>query len=776
MRATDRFVEASASFLTRHRTVIAWSVILPVSLFSFFALSIRFENSVESFISPHDPDRAYYNAFKREFGDDQPIVLAIPLGDVFTRENLEKLDSVSKGLADIPLVRKVRSVTKTQDIVGTEGGFEVLPFIDKIPEDPAKLRALKISALANPLYKIDLISPDGSIASIMIEPETSPREDRYKEIVRGIRKVMERSALRGKEFYLAGDPLVELQMTEDMWKDLKTFIPATYGCLFLLLLFLFRSVKATLLLLAVISLCMGWLMGFMGASGIPMNAVTVGLPSLMLCISVLDCIHIFAAYCRFRSEELTAEQSIESALRENIEPCWLTTLTTVVGFICLCVSELIPIRQFGFLGACSILAAYPISLATLPYFMGLIRRKLPLSEKSPGRNFLLERLPAFSMKVPAGLMIAALAAAIGISAWGAGRIRVETNHLKFLRERSPVRIASDYIESRLGGVSPLEIIVETPADDMIKEPRVLKEIDRFQQFMESLPEVDKTVSPVQFIKEMHQAMNEERPDFYFIPDSRNLIAQYLLTYSFSGRDNDLDDFVDYTYRKARIRGRMKQQSSAQLRSTLAAIDSFARSNFSPDLKVRITSHSLLQANMVDILVKGQVGGLGTELLLMMLIFSLVHGSWLVGLFSLLPNILPLIFSAGFMGFAGISLNAGTAMTMGIAFGLVVDDTVHFFHHAARRMREKGDIAGITRRIFESVGLPVLFTSLLLTAGFGILVFGQSYLTLLFGMICSFTILSALLCELVISPFLLRFSLLQRGLRRNDNKRRHHEHA
>ncbi|MCM8775824.1 MAG: efflux RND transporter permease subunit [Candidatus Omnitrophica bacterium] len=753
------------SGFVRYRKINAWSTFLAVGLLVMFIPRIRFENSVESFFPRKDPARNYYNQFKEIFSDDQLIVLVIPMGDVFTKESLTIIDDLSKKIEGLPLIRKVSSITEAQDIVGSEEGFEVLPFIEKIPEDSGELAQLKKSALANPLYQLDVVSADGKIASLMIQPRYVSDPDRYKKIMDQVRAILDQSPLRGREYYIAGEPLVELQMTQDMWKDLGVFLPLTYLCLALLIFLLFRNLQSVFILNVVITLCIGALMGLIGALGMTMNAVTVGLPSLILCIASLDGIHILGLYRFYLSKHHSPQKALEMSLAESLVPCFLTSVTTVVGFQSMAVSDLVPIRQFGILGGLATALAYPICVLTMPYLMQLVPVHFTVQAFHKEQNILMpffRRIQKWYERK--WLMTFFILSIVGISLAGISRIRVETNHLKFLRKHSPVKIATEYIQKNIAGIMPLEITVETPQEDAAKEPRILKQIEKLQNFLVTLPKVDKSVSMVQFIKEMHQAMNNEDPDFYFIPDSRELIAQYILTYSFSGRDNDLDDFVDYNYRIARIRGRMEQQSSAELKVTLGAIQNFIKKNFDPDLKVRITSHSLLQANMVDTLVEGQIGGLTLEFFLMILIFAWAHRSLVIGLFSLVPNVIPLMTTAGLMGWTGISLNAGTAMTVCIAFGLVVDDTIHFFHHARECLKKETNPSWVTLKIFEVVGSPVLFTSALLTSGFVILVFGQSLLTVAFGILCAFAIVWALVCELFITPFLItRVRLFRQAL-------------
>ncbi len=753
-----------AAWLVRHRKKCLIPVVLFAVGFSSLMFRISFESSVESFYPQSDPALVTYRAFKAEFGDDQLIGVAIPVGDVFTKETLEHIDELSLSIEKLPLVRKVHSITETQDITGSAEGFEVGSFIEKIPEAPEKLAALRASALANPLYQVDLVSLDGKIACLLIEAKKDTDPDRYKTIITQVRTLLQDSPLGRRPHYFAGSPLVELEMTEGMWQDLFTFMPLTTVLLILIFVAYYRSLRVSFLLTFAISLCLGVTAGLIGVLG-RMNAVTVGLPSLMLSVATLDCVHIFNLYRIQWGEVRDRDEALRRALRMSLVPCLLTSLTTAAGFFSICTSALVPIRQFGFLAACSALAAYPISFLTMPCLLSWLA---PASIRAPGGDqpwlgHGLDRIRGAMPQGPvaAGLLLVLL---VGLSAAGMSRIEVETNHLKFLKDGSEVKKGNAFTEKHLAGLGPLEVLVKAPKEGGIKDPKVLRQMERFQADIVALPTVDKSVSLVQFVKEMHQAFNAEDPAYYALPDTRNLVAQYILMYSFSGRDNDLDDFVDYHYQTGRIRVRLSSRSSKEVAADLEQIRALAATHFSPELKVDITSHTVIQSNMVATLVRGQVYGLALSFLIIFLTISAIHRSWIIGLFSLIPNLIPLLTAAGLMGWMGISLNAGTAMTACIALGLVVDDTIHFLHHIRRELVTNRPTLAV-QRVLRMVSPAVTVTSLVLAVGFGVMLFGHSLIIMQFGFLCVVMIGGAWICDLLLLPILIeRFERFQNALR------------
>ncbi len=746
------FADKVATFLVTHRKRNAWCTIIFVLLLSCFATRIVFENSIESFLPESDPARISYANFKQEFGDDQIMLLAIPMGEVFTFEHLNAIKQITEQIEELPLVKKVRSITNTQDIAGSESGFEVETFLKDIPNDAQQLKKMRTQALNNPLYQIDLIALDSKTASIVVEAEVSEDDARYKEIRDGVTEIMADTPYSDTYFF-AGDPIVELQMTNDMWRDLGVFIPLTYLCLAVVLFLAFRDLQGVVVPLIIVALGTGALQGFAGLVGITMNVVTVGLPSLMLCIGILDCVHILTVYRKERSLGEDETTAIQAAVAYNLKPCFFTSVTTAIGFLSISVNELTPIREFGFLAAYCTTIIYPICFLIIPYLLERIPTKNFDTDPTQWKVAVLIRW-VLRAHMARKTILFSVVAILAVSAFSSRNVVVETSNLKFLRKSNPVRISADFIEANLGGITPIEIVITADDEGAMKNPAILAQIDQLQQFMTGLKYIDKTISPVQFIKDMHQSMNNENPEFYRIPENRDLIAQYILTYSFSGRDNDLDDYVDYSYRIARIQGRVQHVGSAKLVKLIEQIERYIEQHFDSSLKIDVTSRSALEANMVNSLVRGQIKGLAIGIGIMLAIIAVIHRSLLVGVVSLIPNTIPLIVAAGVMGAFEIPLNAGTAMTACIALGLIVDDTLFFLHYARKNSQADQEPEVLVRKTLSFVGVPVLYTSLLLTLGFVILVFGQSNASVYFGVLCATAIAVALLADLFVLPMLL----------------------
>lgn len=742
----DRLVQ----FLCTRSRSNALLAIAAIALFSLFACRIEFENSVESLLSASDPEISDYQNFKRQFGEDQILAIAVPMGDVFTKENIGLLARMSSKIAALPDVRKVRSLATAQDIVGSDGSFEVIHFMDKVARHPHDLASLKAETLANPIYLKDLVSSDGKIASLLIEANKGTGRDKYKHIVDSVHAIM--ADLHVKEYHFAGNPIVELQMTRDMWHDLETFIPLTYVLLFGLLYFFFRNVHIPLLALFVVTLNSGFLLGLMGALGITMNGVTVGLPSLLMCIAVLSSMHMLTAYRLALARNPDHGTAMREALVHILKPCFITTLTTAAGFATISITEVVPLQQFGLVGAAATIAAYVICVLVMPFLLGLIpTERLLVSERENGwwRVLFGALVPLYRNRYVLPLCAGAI---LAMSVYQIPKLHMETVFLNFMNDDSTIRKSTNYIQDNLGGVGSLEIVLSSGTADGVLQPEALRHIQDFQKFMDHVPGVDKTISIVEFIKKINQAANNGDPAFYVIPPSFDQVAEYIFTYSMAGRNNDLDDFVDYEYKTTRIRVRVSQTTSVALQTTLAQIRAYADAHFKSGLQVKITSYSVIQASMMDKLIRGQLFGLGGAVLMIFAAFLIVSRSLFVAACSLVPHVLPLLCAACLMGMMGMSVNVGTAVIAGITFGLVVDDTIHFLYTARRAAARGGDPQQVIDTVFVELGPTIVYSSLILTTGFALLMLGNSFFTFSFGLLCAFSTLAAMACNTLFMPY------------------------
>ncbi|MEN5147938.1 efflux RND transporter permease subunit [Pseudomonas orientalis] len=741
---------ALVRYLVKWRTFNALFVIVFVLGLSPGLLDTRFDASIESFLPQGNVERLRYDSFKKVFGDDRMVVVALPRQVVFSPEVMGRLKAVTEQIEGMADVARATSIATVNIIYGQDQSIDILPAAQALAQPGSyDVRRITEKLLNSPLYQRDLISLDGQIPALLIEARTDSGEGKFERILSALDAQMIKAGF--PVFYVAGEPVVEHRVTSDMWSDLKTFIPLTSLVLFVLLMMLLRNLGDVLVVLTVVTLCVVLLLGAMGMLGVAVNAVTVGLPSVLMCIAVLDCLHILDTYRQALSNAATKVQAIERSLSVNIMPCFLTSATTAIGFLSLAVSEVAPIRAFGVIAALAAIAAYVISLMVMPSLLECIPARL--ARKVPDHRYAtwvrrLEPLYRSRRTLPVLTALVLLVALIPL-----GRLHVEASFLNFIDPTTPVRSSTDYIERQLGGVASLEVSLRTAEKGGVLEPAVLSEIVQLQAFIASLQGVDKSVSVVDFLKDIHREMNGGDARYYTLPQSREAAEQYVFTYSLAGPDNELKSFLDYDNQTTRIRIRMQQLPYVQMQQVIEALQTYTTQHSSPAFTYSLTSYSVIQAAMVQKMVQGMWWGIGFAIACMFAAFLMLTRSLWVSGIAVVANTMPLIVAFGVMGALGLSINIGTSMIACIIFGLVVDASLHCFYHV-KDFPLSATPEEMTRSIFEGVGEALLTGGLVLCSGFLVLVMGESYFTRLFGAFCALAILISVFCNAVGIPYLL----------------------
>ncbi len=746
-------MDAIIRFLINWRRFNALWVVLAVLAVAPGVLEMRFDASIDSFLPEGNLERQRYETFKQRFGDDRMIVVALPHQALSSDQQMARLQAVTQRLEDLPDVAKATSIASVNIILGQDQALDILPAAQALAESSSHDRQRVLDKLlGSPLYLRELVSPDGQVTAILIEAGPGNPEGKFERVLSGVQRIMADSGY--EQFHVAGEPVVEQQVTRDMWNDLQTFIPLTSLVLLLLLAVFLRNVGDVLVVLAVVTLCTLLLLGSMGRLGLPMNAVTVGLPSIMMCIAVLDCLHLLDTYRQGLNQGMPVLEAMRFSLRQNLMPCFLTSFTTAIGFLTLAVSEVAPIRAFGVIAAVAAIIAYVLSCLLMPFMLacapaGKARR---VDHKLHAR-WVQWLAPLYRSRRVLPLLTVVL---VGLAVLPIGRLHVEAAFLNFIDKSAPIKVSTDFIEKELGGVSSLEICLWTKEKGGVLEPQALREIAALQAFVSSIPGVDKSLSVVDFLKDIHREMNGGSIQYQVLPDTREAAEQYIFTYSLAGPDHELKRFVDYDNQFTRVRIRLQQMPQAQLQQVLDQVAEYLDRHPSV-FEHHLTSYSVMQTVMVKLLLDGMAWSILFAVASMAVAFYMLARSWSVAIIAVVVNIMPLVAVFGVMGALGLSINVGTSMIGCIMFGLVVDATLHCFYHA-RHAPTHLTAQQLVMRIFEDIGEALWIGALVLCVGFLVLGLGESYFTRLFGLFCALAILVSLLCNAVGIPYLIHHFL------------------
>jgi len=553
---------------------------------------------------------------------------------------------------------------------------------------------------------------------------------------------------------MAGWTFTNLALTQYMKKDLATFIPVTYIFIALAVFLFFGNLRLTLIAVVNISLCMGSTMGLFPILNITLNNITTIVPPLVMALALCDTVHIFSYLNKETFDRHPDKrQALAEILKKLVAPCFLTTLTTAVGFLSLYISDIPSIKEFALIASAGMVFEFFFAFTFLPAFMLLFDEK-----KLTGSLFRAGKRPLKMARYLDGIsvfvfthffkIVMTAVLVIGLSIWLAFKIPVETNLLEYFRADSPLRTSTRFVETELAGVSTLEISFAADTGQAFKQPENLKTIQTLQNHINSIAGVDKTLSFVDFVKDMHQSFHNEDPDFYRIPDQAALISQYLLIYE----SDDIRDFVNQAYDHARLSVRLSQHSTRDQADIIQNIRDFVEAEMdTTGMDIKVSGRALQDVNAIDALVSGQVYSLATAAAIIILIMFLVLKSVFLGFLSMLPNLFPIVLNFGIMGLFGIPLNTATALIAAVAIGIAVDDTIHFLTELKRNMGGNGHIRDAVRQTIQTKGRAIILSSLILGMGFGVMVFSSFVPTAYFGVLSANVMAMAVIGDVIVLP-------------------------
>ncbi len=723
-----------------------------------FSRDLEFNASIKSFIISDDPDYEFYRDYRTKFGQDEILVLAFEDDDIFTPGNIASIRRLTERIEALDNVYDVRSLTNVEYMKNSGDSFDVLPIVEEdLPNDAQEyLAAQKRIAVDNRILCQDIISGDARKTSILVTLAAMEDGYRYEREIREMERIIQEESKRtGKTIHFSGERYLDERFLRYMHRDLQVFIPLTCLVLGLLLYMIFRNVRDTVIGLTAISACLMCVMGLIPLTGWKMNSVTAGLPSLVLCIAVTDVVHIIHAYRRIIPASTDRFAALTQTLKEVTVPCFLTSLTTAIGFGSLILNSIRPIKGFGLLAALGVSICFIVCIIVVPVML-LLWKSRDVSgpaERSIVPSRVMGRLAELLIRRRRHVTYAVIVC-LAVMGSGMFMIKVQANRIRYLRTSSRPYRAVQFIDDNLAGTTELDVVIESGKDGTFKEPVTMRKVEALAVFLRGLPGIDKVICINDFIKDMNQAFHEDNPEYYRLPDTRDTVADFLLLYSMSGNRNELNRYNDYPYSRTRISVRTSEQNSARLDTLITSINAYLAEHFDTFLDAKLASVAVSNNNVFHYLVRGLMIGLVLAAVLVGLVMCLNFKSFYIGMICMIPNIVPLAACLGLLGWSGTWLEIATAMTFSIALGISVDDTIHLMSRFKLELSRTRDYHEAFRATMNNIGPALVETTIIIMGGFLILLCAGLKMNMTFGLLCAFIMLMALLSDLIVTPICL----------------------
>lgn len=756
-----------AHWAIHYRKVNIVAHLILVGVFAIGLMRLEFDTNMEIWFEQDAPALKAFKQLNESFGDHEMVLLLIEDREngVFSQKALETISRLTKELENTPHVNRVQSLITYQSIKGDADSLLIENLFDSndFPPSNEQLEQIKNEVLSDALAVGNIVNASGTVAALVGRIDHQEGSFLYKvEVAERLMPIIEAEQLRsGYEIFVGGAPMVDYAFYFYAMQDNKILLPILYLLVVTVLFFVFRAWRGVVFSLLVVAVTTAVTMGGIGLSGVRVNGMLAMVPMLLVAVCIADAVHIVVVFYEKLRHIGDRKRTAIEAIEDVFVPCFLTSVTTAIGFASLTLSPMPPLLYYGTFCSAGVLAAFEVSIVLLPGLLSIGRDYDVTSGEARGLGKVasggmtlafLRNMKSLAKRHP-GRVVGWCAAATVVFLAGALLLRTETVVIEFFRESSPVRYHADAIQKRLGGVTNLELFVDSGEEDAIKNPRLLRDVEKVQQYLDSIPEVSKTVSVVDFIKRMNQALNNEDSAFYRIPDDRNYIAQLLLLYSLSDPTEDLSDLVDYPYQLTRVTARVPYLSSQRNLEIVEGLNDFMKRE-TPHLKATLTGMIALFNGMGISIYETLKTSFLITIVTITLVIGLVFQSVRTAALSLAPNVLPVAWVLGLMGYAGIRLDVGTVMVAGIAIGIAVDDSIHFLSRYSEARRRGLDIDGAIDYVVQHSGRAIVFTSVILTGGFWMLTFAQFLPMAYFGLIAGVTIIIALFADVLLLPAIL----------------------
>jgi hypothetical protein len=705
-----------------------------------------------NYIDKNDPAVLAMEQAENRYGAQLLMLVAIENKDgIFNMSTLTKIERMAEGFEGIAGVDEVTSPLNAQLITGTEKAIKIETAAPNgiAPTTPEGIASYRERVMASNTVRDYLVATDGQAATISIRLKADADQ---MAVARDIIAIVDEYEDTDEQIYITGVPYMNVVLAELMWEDLRILLPLVIVLIVFVLYLGFRSLRGVLLPLLVVLLSTGWTLGIMAIFDIPVTIISFILPVILMAIGIAYCIHVLNYYYELNGNGIDRRTAVIETGLHMMAPVSMTGLTTVAGFLSLLNSFLGPQRQFGVFTAVGVCTAMVLSLVLIPALLALL--KTPRKKASPRQGgpitWVLSALEWVVIRHRRPVLVVSAILFVGFLA-GLPLLEIETSQQEFLGGDNPVVEAMGVMKRHFSGSEQLMIEIDTGKSDGLLDPTVLNEIVALQEFLEGQG-VKKTISLADLVREMNQKFHADDLAYYAIPDTPRQISQLLFFFSLQGGGLGTMALGDFS--AGEITGLYPMSESDEQIKLVRDVKEYLSDHFTGPVTARMVGPTQVQASLYSKIAQSQITSLGTSIVAAGLIVTLLMGSVIAGLISLIPLALTVVINFGVMAYSGTPLNLATLMLSAIAIGIGIDYAIHFIS----RFREESRAGKSPDKAFESTihttGRGIAYNAIALTLGFVILLATSFKGTKDFGMLIAMTMVISAVSAVTVIPAIL----------------------
>lgn len=768
---TEDDIVGFAKWVIRWRWAVILLTFVVAGAAGFGGSKLQFSNDYRVFFSDRNPQLEAFEALQKVYTKDDNIsfILKPNNGDIFTPGHLAAIKKLTEAAWKVPFTRRVDSITNFQ-YSHAEGDELIVRDLVPDPENMSKtaLDETKAIALAEPLINNRLLSPSAETTNVnvtLILPHNPT--DEVQKTMAYARQLATDFRKENPDVHVAVTGLTPLSNAffEASVSDMTTLVPLMYGVLLFTMIVLLRSFAGTFATLMIIALSAVTAMGMAGWLGIKLTPPSATAPTIILTLAVADSIHILVTLLKSMRQGMAKNDAIVESIRINFGPVFLTSVTTIIGFMSLNFSDAPPFADLGNITSIGIFAAWVYSILFLPALIAV----LPLRVKQQAADVRggMDVFADFVIARRRMLLTSMVVVVVGLGAL-IPRIELNDQFVEYFDKDIQFRADTDFAADNLSGIYQLLWSLPAAEAEGINDPAYLRNVDDFANWLREQPGVVHVSTLTDTFRRLNKNMHADNAAYYTLPEDRDLAAQYLLLFEMSlPYGLDLNNQINVQKSATRLVATTTNFTTRDIRNLDQKSADWLLERFKkPDMHA--TGPSVMFAFITERNAKSMLAGTLIALVLISLCLLIALRDVKMGAVSLVPNLAPAIMTFGIWALLVGSVDVASSIVTATSLGIVVDATVHFLSKYLRARREKSlDVEAAVRYAFSTVGVALVVTALILIAGFGILALSSFKVNESMGLLTAIAVGMALFADFLLLPALLLTIDKRRSLSKKD---------
>lgn len=757
----DEYGVSLGNFLLKSRWLVLFVILLTFAGMFMGGEKLSFNNNYRVFFGDDNPDLQAFDDLQALYTktDNAVFVLKPKDGNAFSREVLSAIQYITEESWKLPRATRVDSLTNYQH---TEAVGDDLTVADLVEGDPqeltdAELAKIRKVALNEPLLLSRVVNPEGTAAGVAVTvslDEDDPAA--VSGIVAKANEMLDKVRAEHPDIDIRASGIVYMNGAFEAasMNDLQTLIPLMYAILLFSMVIFLRSLFGTIATLFVIFFSAAGAMGIAGWMGVQLTPPSATAPTIILTLAIADSIHIIVTMLKEMQNGMTKREAIVESLRINLQPVFLTSVTTAIGFLSLNFSDAPPFHDLGNIVAVGVILAFFYSVTLLPILLSLFPIKTP-KRKVKGRKDYMDDFASFVIAKHKILLPISVAVVLMLGV-AMSKIELNDQFVQYFSEDIAFRGDTEFMIENLTGVYQLEFSVGANGSQAITEPEYIAKLDEFALWLREQPEVMNVYSLTDIAKRLNKNMHGDDPAWYRVTETREMAAQYLLLYEFSlPYGLDLNDRMNVDKSATRLTATTIDLSTKDFLGLKNRAEGWLHDNTPEHMHSVATSPMVMFSFISKRNIEQMLLGNFVAIIVISIAIMLALKSFRMGMISLIPNLVPAIMGFGIWAIFIGQINMAVAVITAIALGIIVDDTVHFLSKYLRGRREKGLSAEeAVRYSFNMVGTALVVTTLVLVIGFLVLTLSSFQMNSHMGALTAITIGCALIADFFLLPSLL----------------------